>query len=271
MYTYSFLRRKLMEPGLLEEMNIVVTGGTQGLGEAVARTAARYGAAGIVICGRNEKNGCRVEEEIRATGTACTYIPADLQREEECRNVIARGIDAYGTIHGLVNAAGVTDRGTIEDTPIERWDFIMNVNARAPFILMQEVIRHMKSSEIGGSIVNMVSDNAHGGQPYLSAYAASKGALATLTKNVAHAVRFDRIRVNAVLLGWMYTPHEHLVQVQEGRPEDWLEKVEREKPFGRLLRPDDIAELAAFLLSDRAMMMTGSLIDYDQKVIGGLD
>jgi NAD(P)-dependent dehydrogenase (short-subunit alcohol dehydrogenase family) len=260
-----------MVTGLLNGKNIVVTGGTQGLGEAVARAASRYGAAGIVICGRNEENGRRVEEEIGAAGTACTYVPADLQREEDCRNVVARGIDVFGTIHGLVNAAGVTDRGTIEDTPIDRWDFIMNVNARAPFILMQDVIRHMKSSGTGGSIVNMVSDNAHGGQPYLSAYAASKGALATLTKNVAHAVRFDRIRVNAILLGWMYTPHEHLVQIESGRPANWLEDVEKEKPFGRLLRPEDIAELAAFLLSDLATMMTGSLIDYDQKVIGGLD
>jgi NAD(P)-dependent dehydrogenase (short-subunit alcohol dehydrogenase family) len=251
--------------------NFVVTGGTQGLGEAVVMLLAEYGAAGIAFCGRNAANGERVLKLIENTSAQGLFVHADLQYEADCRTVVREAITTFGTLHGLVNAAGVTDRGTIEDTTVESWDFIMNVNARAPFILMQETIRHMKEHRTCGSIVNMISDNAHGGQPYLSAYAASKGALATLTKNVAHAVRYDRIRVNGICLGWMYTPHEHQVQLEMGRPEDWLETVEREKPFGRLLRPLDLARLAAFLLSEEAEMMTGSLIDYDQKVIGGLD
>jgi NAD(P)-dependent dehydrogenase (short-subunit alcohol dehydrogenase family) len=151
---------------------------------------------------------------------------------------------------------------------VDDWNFIMNVNARAPFILMQEVVRNMKEKGVHGSIVNILSDNHHGGHPYLTAYAASKGALATLTKNIAHSVLHDRIRVNAICPGWMYTPNEDIVQRASGKPGNWLEIAERDKPFGRLLRPEDLAHLAVFLLGDQSVMLTGALIDYDQKVIG---
>jgi NAD(P)-dependent dehydrogenase (short-subunit alcohol dehydrogenase family) len=251
--------------------NYIVTGGTQGLGRGVAEHLASLGAGGIVICGRNEENGARVRELLESAGSAALYVRADLQYEEDCRNVVRQAEKKFGTIHGLVNAAGLTRRGTLESTSVELWDLVMKVNARAPFILIQETVRIMKKKGIRGSIVNMISDNCHGGQPFNMAYAASKGALATLTKNLAHALLRDRIRVNGICLGWMYTPHEQEIQVEMGQPENWLELVEKEKPFGRLLRPRDLAYLSEYLLSDRSEMMTGSLIDFDQKVIGGLD
>jgi len=252
----------------LEGKRIVITGGSQGLGKGIAEYATQLGAAAIIICGRDESKGRIAASEIGRTGTPCEFVRADLQYENDCRGVIETAINTFGGIDGLVNAAGVTDRGTIDDTTVESWDYIMNVNARAPFILMQEFVRHARNRGGGGSIVNMISDNCHGGEPYLTAYASSKGALATLTKNVAHSVRYDRIRVNGICLGWTYTPHEHEVQIASGQPEDWLDVVEASKPFGRLLLPKDLAYLAGLLLSDQAEMMTGSLIDYDQKVIG---
>jgi NAD(P)-dependent dehydrogenase (short-subunit alcohol dehydrogenase family) len=263
--------RKATVETRLDGKNFIVTGGTQGLGETVARLFAENGAAGIAICGRNRERGVAVAADIEALGSKCLYVPADLQREEDCRRVASEAIDRFGTIHGLVNAAGVTDRGTIDSTTVDLWNFVMNVNARAPFILMQETIRNMREKQVRGSIVNMISDNCHGGHTFLTAYAASKGALATMTKNVAHSVLEDRIRVNGICLGWTATPHEHEIQVAEGQPENWLEIAEKSKPFGRLLRPEDIASLALYLVSDLSVMMTGALIDYDQKVIGGLD
>jgi NAD(P)-dependent dehydrogenase (short-subunit alcohol dehydrogenase family) len=170
-----------------------------------------------------------------------------------------------------VNAAGLTNRGTIEDTTVELWDLLLNVNARAPFILIQDVVLSMKAKKIHGSIVNIISDCAHGGYPFLMPYSVSKGALATLTKNVAHALRHERIRVNGISIGWMYTPHEHQIQLESGQPENWLELVEKDKPFQRLLRPRDVAYLTTYLLSDRSEMMTGSVIDFDQKVVGCLE
>lgn len=260
-----------MEDRLLKGRYFIVTGGTQGLGRGIALHLAKEGAAGLTICGRNKDNGQAASIEISRTGCSCEYVPADLSLEKDCRNVVEQGLLRFGRVDGLVNAAGLTDRGTIEDTTVELWDLLFNVNARAPFILMQEVVRFMKVHNIRGSIVNIVSDNCHGGQPYLSAYAASKGALATLTKNAAHALRYSRIRVNAICIGWMYTPHEHQVQIESGQSENWLKQVEKDKPFRRLLRPLDVAFLTAYLLSERSEMMTGSLIDFDQKVIGGLD
>lgn len=260
-----------MEKKLLEGRRYIVTGGTQGLGREIALHLAGEGASAVTICGRNQDNGREAAAEVSGTGCSCEYVPADLFYEKDCRNVVAQAIRNFGRVDGLVNAAGLTNRGTIEDTTVELWDLLLNVNARAPFILMQDVVRSMKEHKIHGSIVNIISDCAHGGYPFVMPYSVSKGALATLTKNTAHSLRFDRIRVNGICIGWMYTPHEHQVQLDSGQPENWLELVEKEKPFKRLLRPRDVAYLTTYLLSDRSEMMTGALIDFDQKVIGGLD
>lgn len=256
---------------MVNEKIIVVTGGTQGLGEGIARHLADQGAAGLVICGRNQERGQAVAADLEKSGVRTVYVPTDLEKEADCRNVIKVCDKIFGRVDGLVNAAGVTTRGTIEDTTVELWDQIFAVNTRAPFILMQEAVRVMKREGHGGSIVNILSMSAHGGQPFITAYCASKGALATLTKNVAHALRFDHIRVNGLNIGWTYTTNEHAVQIAMGKPENWLELAEPKLPFKRLLRPTDVAGITAYLLSDASEMMTGSLIDFDQHVIGNYD
>jgi len=175
----------------------------------------------------------------------------------------------FGNIHGLVNGAGLTDRGYLDDTTVELWDMLFAVNVRAPFILTQEVVRVMKREKTGGSIVNIISIVSHGGPPFLTAYCSSKGSLTVLTKNVAHALRYDKIRVNGLNIGWTDTPNEHQVQKKMGQPDNWLEKAESSRQFKRLLKPIDVAEMVSFLLSDRAEMMTGSIIDFDQTVVIG--
>ena len=259
-----------MSERLLEGRVFIVTGGTQGLGRQIALYLAKQGATGLIICGRNNKNGEAVAREIFETGCLCEYVQSDLVEEADCRRVVQHGKERYERLDGLVNAAGSTRRGSLEDTTVELWDFLFNVNVRAPFILTQEVVRFMKIKRTPGSIVNIISDCAHGGYPFLTAYSASKGALAAFTKNVANALRFDRIRVNGICIGWMYTPNEHQVQIASGQPENWLERVEKKQPFGRILRPQDVAYLTAYLLSEQAQMMTGSIIDFDQKVTGVL-
>ncbi|MEQ1875481.1 MAG: SDR family oxidoreductase, partial [Bdellovibrionia bacterium] len=154
---------------------------------------------------------------------------------------------------------------------VEAWDSIFAVNARAPFILIQEAAREMKKQPQGGSIVNIITMSSHGGQPFITAYCASKGALAILTKNAAHSLRSSKIRVNGINMGWTDTDNEHLVQVAMGRPENWLKEAEARQPFKRLLKPLDIAKLSAYLLSDDSELMTGSLIDFDQNVMGAYD
>ena len=110
--------------------------------------------------------------------------------------------------------------------------------------------------------------SAHGGTPNLTPYSVSKGALGTLTRNAANSQRKYRIRVNALNIGWMATPAEHAVQLKEGQSEDWLEAADKNAPFGRILRPKDVAGMTIYLLSDLAAMMTGALVDFDQHVMG---
>jgi NAD(P)-dependent dehydrogenase (short-subunit alcohol dehydrogenase family) len=249
---------------------IVVTGGTQGLGEAIALKAAQCNAAGVAICGRSGENGDRVQKIVEAAGAPCLFVKADLSLAEDAFRVVDAAAERFGALHGLVNAAASTERGTLADTSVELWDRIMNLNVRAPFLLMQRCLPHMKKAG-GGSVVNILSVSGHGGQPYLTAYSTSKGALAVLTKNVAHAHRQNRIRFNGLNIGWMATPNEHLVQKAMGKSDDWLAKAESEMPFGRILRPVDVSNLTAYLLSDDAEMMTGSIIDFDQNVFGAYD
>jgi NAD(P)-dependent dehydrogenase (short-subunit alcohol dehydrogenase family) len=114
--------------------------------------------------------------------------------------------------------------------------------------------------------------SAHCGQDFLTAYSSSKGALAVLTKNVAHAYRRNRIRCNAVLPGWMDTPGEAVVQAKwHGAGPDWLEKAEAAQPMGQLVKTDQLASLVAYMISPESGVMTGSLVDYDQTVAGAVD
>lgn len=250
---------------------VLVTGGTQGVGEAIAREAAASGAKGLCITGRDAARGSKVAKELDALGCPTLFVAGDLADASACRAIAAKAWERFGVVDGLVNAAGLTDRGTIENTSVELWDKLFDVNARAPFILMQEAVRRLQAAKRPGSIVNIITRSSHGGQPFLTAYSSSKGALAILTKNVAHAVRQHRIRVNGLNIGWTETPGEHAIQKRDGRPADWLERAEPNQPFGRLIKPKDVAIASVYLLSDASEMMTGALIDFDQNVMGAYD
>jgi NAD(P)-dependent dehydrogenase (short-subunit alcohol dehydrogenase family) len=247
----------------------VVSGGTQGLGEAVARLFARRGAAGIVICGRDAGRGAAASEALQAAGCPTHFVRADLGDVAACRAVIAAADRDFGRLDALVNAAAITDRGTILDTTPELFDRMMAVNVRGPFFLMQEAARLMRRGGGGGAIVNILSMSAHGGQPFLAAYSASKGALLTLTKNAAFALMPDRIRVNGLTIGWMDTPGEHRIQTEfHHRPPGWLAEVESRQPWGRLLKTDEVARAVAYLASGESGLMSGAIIDFDQQVLG---
>jgi NAD(P)-dependent dehydrogenase (short-subunit alcohol dehydrogenase family) len=252
----------------LQDKIIIVTGGTQGVGEAIAIHAARQGAAGVVICGRQADKGKQVVERIESERAAGLFVPADLSVVEDCRSLVRACDERFRRVDGLVNAAANTNRGTLEETTVEFWDHLFAVNVRAPFLLTQESVRIMKREQISGSIVNIQSVAVYCGQPNLTAYSTTKGALATFTKNTANALIADRIRVNGINLGWTDTPAEHEVQKQDGSPANWLELAEQKSPYGRLIKPDDVAHLCVYLLSDESGLMTGANIDHSQRVIG---
>ena len=250
----------------------VVTGGTQGLGETTARLFAERGAAGIVICGRNLERGEQVARSISGLGCPTEFVHADLGNIDECRAVITATEKTFGKAHILVNCAAITDRGTLLDTSPELFDSMFAINVRAPFFLMQGAASLMKREGISGTMVNVISMSGHGGQPFICPYSASKGALITLTKNAAFSLMRDRIRINGLTIGWMDTPGEHRIQKEfHGAADDWLEQAEQRLPFGRLLKPAEVARAIAFLCSEESGMMTGSIVDFDQSVLGCYD
>lgn len=251
----------------------VVTGGTQGLGAAIARLFAERGAAGIVICGRQREKGEAKAREIQeATDARVVFVPADLGKVDDCRAVIARADEAFGRVDALVNAAAMTDRGTILDTSPELFDAMFAINVRGPFFLMQDTIKLMRRDRVEGTIVNICSMSAKAGQPFIAAYCASKGALATLTRNTAYAVLRNRIRVNGLNIGWMASEGEDRIQVQyHGGNPNWLTEAAAQQPFGRLIDPNEAARAVAFLSCDESGLMTGSMVNYDQSIWGAYD
>ena len=247
----------------------LVTGSTQGIGRAIAETLARSDAGGLLVTGREKVRGDAVAAELSRLGTPTIFVAADLSDPATPALLAQACIERFGRIDALVNAAGLTDRASFLDANLDDWASLFAVNARAPFFLMQAAIADMKNRGQGGAIVNILSINAHCGSPELAVYSASKGALATLTRNAANAHRFDRIRVNGINVGWTDTPAERTMQADTlGNGPGWLDAANATQPFGRLFSTSDIANLAVFLLSDAAGPMTGTLVDQEQWVIG---
>jgi len=254
----------------LEGRVVIVTGAAQGIGRAIALRAAQAGAAGLLVTDRTAAEA--VVDELTAAGAPAAFVAADLEDANAANWVASACLDRFGRIDALVNAAGATTRASLASGDAATFDRLMAVNARAPLLLMQRAIADMRSRNAEGSIVNILTMNVHGGSPNVALYAASKAALALLTRNAAHAHRFERIRVNGVNVGWTDTPGERATQGSiEGRGDAWLDARAAEQPYGRLLAADDVARLALFLLSDSSAPMTGAIIDQEQWVVGARD
>lgn len=250
----------------------VITGGTQGLGAAIARQFAEAEAGGIAIVGRGREKGERKAAEItEATGVPVHMITADLGRMEDVQRVIPATDTEFGKVDILVNAAALTDRGNLLNTTPELFDQMFAVNTRAPFFLMQAAVRVMEREGTGGRIVNIGSTSSRAGQPFIAPYCASKSALSTLTRSAGFALMRNRIHVNQLDIGWMASDGERALQLEESGDPDWEVKANEKLPFGRLLDPAEVARAVLFLASDDAGIMTGSVIHYDQSVWGGYD
>ncbi|MFE1880695.1 SDR family oxidoreductase [Streptomyces diastatochromogenes] len=257
--------------GLLDDKIVLVNGGSQGVGAAIARAAVREGAA-VAVTGRRPEPGEALVAELSAAGGRAMYVQADLSDAEQAKASVAEVVDAYGRIDCLVNAAGLTSRGTLLDTTPELFDAHIAVNLKGPFFAMQAAVADMVARKAPGTIVNIITTAAHGGQPFLAPYVAAKAGLMGLTRNAAHAHRWDRIRINGLNIGWTATEGEDAVQrAFHGAGDDWREQAAARLPMGKLGQPDEIADFVVLLLSDRSGVVTGSVIDWDQTVLGGLD
>jgi NAD(P)-dependent dehydrogenase (short-subunit alcohol dehydrogenase family) len=253
-----------MELGLARQV-VVVTGAASGIGAAVARMLAAEGVGGLVLTDRDAAGLSAV------AGTAVETVVADLGDEGAPGAIASAAVARFGRIDGLVNAAGLTTRGSFVTGTADIWDQLFAVNAKAGFFLMQAAIADMRERGAPGAVVNILSMNAHCGIPELAIYAGTKGAMATLTKNAANAHMADRIRVNGINLGWVATEAERRMQAEViGRGVGWEAEAAAGLPLGRLVTAEECARLAVFLLSDASAPMSGAVIDLEQKVAGAI-
>jgi len=250
----------------------VITGGTQGLGAAIAQVFADAGAAGIVIVGRGLDKGRAVAKAITdETGVPVEMVSADLGDIDAVRAIIPAADKRFGRVDILVNAAGLTDRGNMLNTTPELFDRMLAVNTRAPFFLIQDSAKVMIREGIEGRIVNIGSMSQLAGQPFIAPYSVSKGALATMTRHAGFSLMRHKIHVNQLDIGWMNSDNERALVLSETGDPDHIDRVAATKPFGRILDPKEVARAVLWMASDDSGMMTGAVIPFDQSVYGGYD
>lgn len=263
---------QLTTPEFDRPMVAIISGGTQGLGEAVARKLTADGAAGLVLAGRSPDRGRALADELSGRGTPTIFAEADMADASTPKTLVDACVDRFGAVTGVVNVAAATSRANLFEDTIAHFDRMMALNVRAPYFLIQAAARVMVEQGSGGSIVNVGSTSGYGGQSKLAAYSISKGALSVMTKNLAFALMRHNIRVNQVNPGWMETESEHRTQIEhDGAPENWLELAAPTRPLGRLVQPWEAANAIAYCLSPTSGLLTGNIIDVDQSVQGAGD
>ena len=251
---------------------VIVTGGTSGLGKSIAMACAKAGARGILITGRDVTRGSLVIAAIVAETSEAipvSFVPFDLMDPEAAAKVFFEGRRIFGKVACLVNCAAITfPRGDLETTTPDLWDTIVTTNLKAPFLLTQQLARHLKQRRARGAVVNIGSCAAHGGAPFILAYSCSKAALACLTKNTAAELRPHGIRVNQVNMGWCLTEAED--RGQSATNPNWLAEADAASPSGRILRPEDTAASVVHLLSKASSMVTGAILDISPDMLPGM-
>ena len=248
----------------------VISGGTQGLGLAIAQALIADGCQKVVLSGRRVTEGEAAADLLRkTTGAEVRFIPCDMAKVEDAIALIDRAANRFGPITALVNSAATTERGSILTTTPEDFDKHIAINTRGPFFALQRFSQMAIDGGYAATAVNILSMVIHCGQSFLAPYSASKAALGNVTKNAAQALRGHKIRVNGINCGWMDTPGEDDTQRRfHGAGDDWLALAEARQPFGMLVKPAHVAGLASYMLSPESGVMTGTLVDFDQNVAG---
>ena len=237
-----------------------VTGATSGIGQACAIAFASQGA-NVVCVGRNAEALKSIEQKVRELGAQPLTIKADLSREQEAQQAVEESVRVFGGIDILVNAAGHISSGTIENTSLEAWDDMMNVNVRAVFELMQKALPSL--IERKGNIVNISSVTGLRAFPGVLAYCVSKAALDQLTRCASLELAAKGVRVNAVNPGVVVTQIHKRGGMSEEAYAAFLEHSKQTHPLGRTGRPEEIASLVLYLASDQASWITGATYSID--------
>ena len=238
----------------------LVTGSSAGIGRASAKLFAEEGAK-VVVADINESDGKKVVDEIKENGGDAIFVKLDVTKEDAWKEAINKTIENYDKLNVLVNNAGISFAKDIEETTLEDWNKIMNVNATGVFLGTKYAISAMKNNGERCSIINRSSIDGQIGEAGLFGYCASKGAVTILTKSAALACgeKGYQIRVNSVHPGYVHTKLTEEEALGYGiMPDEYFKKVGKLHPIGFIGEPIDIAYLDVYLASDESKWVTGS-------------
>ncbi len=253
---------------ILKDKVIIVTGATSGIGLEIVKEALKLGAK-VMIHSSNGSEG-KAQKLVKEFGENTSYVCADLSKFSELGNIISYTIKKFGRLDSLVNNAAIFPRNNIENIDEKTYDYIMSVNFKAPLFLCKEAIKVFLAKKIKGTIVNIGSINAYCGQGDLLVYSCSKGALMTMTRNMADYLGKYSIRVNQLNVGWTYTEKENETQLKEGKSQDWQKNIDKVfAPRGTILAPEEIAKHVVFWASDYSSPVSGSIYEIEQYPIIG--
>lgn len=245
---------------------ILITGSSTGIGYAMAERLVAEGAK-VLVHGRDE---AEVAAACRHLGGATQGATGKLDEAATAQALVDATVQAFGRIDGLVNNAGIYPRGVIGQTTAAFFDHVFSINARAPLLCAEAAIRAFRLQKSGGSIVTVGSVNAMCGQADLTVYSMSKGALSTMTRNLADALAPEKIRLNCLNVGWTFTANEDATQQREGRKPGWEKQVPALfAPTGQIMQPAEIAAHAAFWLSDDSAPVSGQIYEVEQYPLIG--
>lgn len=238
----------------------IVTGGAWGIGYAIAKSLAEAGAS-VMIADLSEQ-GEQQAARLRAEGLHVEFVRTDARLEGQVTHAVGATLSRYGSLDILVNNVGCYPRALLSETTEQLWDNVMTLNLKSMFLFSKAAVPYMEKAG-GGAIVNLGSSHAEVGLPELFAYSVSKGAIVTMTKNLAGALASKRIRVNCVNPGWVATEKEIAEREANGQSVEWLQERGKQLPLGRMQTGEDTAALVSFLVSDLASQITGQFIHVD--------
>jgi NAD(P)-dependent dehydrogenase (short-subunit alcohol dehydrogenase family) len=249
----------------LKDKAIIVTGSTTGIGEAMARRFVAEGAR-VLVHGRDRERGQKLVDEL-GRGKAALHVD-QLDDAGAAPRTAAAAVKAFGKIDGIVNNAAWIIRSNIDTTDAELFDKCMAINVRAPLLLIKAALPHLKKSQ--GAVLNIGSINGLCGEANQLAYSISKGALITMSRNLADAFGRDKVRVNHFNVGWVLSPNEYKLKMSEGLPPDWPDHPPAAfAPSGRLMTPELIAAASVFWIGDESRPISGSVLEVEQYPVVG--